>query len=96
MLQVFLKLCLCVLKCYKHEMLYTLSVIRTEAQTERTEPEPQGSALADFTRRQRQHLYSVVCVDEVHAAFVESDPSTPVFCHPDILVTWQQPAPESD
>lgn len=47
-LHVFLKLCLCVLKCYKHEMLYTLSVIRTEAQTERTEPEPQGSALADF------------------------------------------------
>lgn len=77
------------------EMSYTLSS-ELRLRPKGLNPSLREAPSLTFTRRQRQHPYSVVCVDEVHATFVESDPSTPVFCHPDVLVTWQQPAPESD
>ena len=89
--------CVCVswnvinMKCYKHCLSSELRL-----RPKGLNPSLREAPSLTFTQRQRQHLYSVVCVDEVHAAFVESDPSTPVFCHPDVLVTWQQPAPESD
>ena len=79
------------MKCYKHCLSSKLRL-----RLKGLHPSLREAPLLTFTQRQQQHLFSVVCVDEVHSAFVESDPSMPDFCHPDILVTWQQPAPESD
>lgn len=35
-------------------------------------------------------------MDKVYSASIKSGPSLPYFCHPDVIITWQQSAPESE
>ena len=59
--------------------------------------EYQGNALADFHVRAvaTKSIKIMALVNEVHSAS-QNDRLLPDFCHPDVLVTWQQSAPESE
>lgn len=57
-----------------------MSVIKTEGHAQTTEPEYQ----------------TVDQVNEVHPVFAKPTLLFPDCCHPDVLVTWQQPVPESE
>ena len=66
--------------------------------TKRTEPEHQGNVLDDSCAKATamESIKIVTHVDAIRSASAKNHPSLPDFCHPDVLVTWQQSAPESE
>ena len=75
-----------------------LPVIKISAHTKRTEPENPGSTLANFQIKAATtgSIKIVAHVDKVHSTSAKNNLSLPDFCCPDVLVTWQQPAPEAE
>ena len=69
-----------------------------EACAKRIEYEHQENVLADFHVKAAttESIKIVAHVDEVPSASAKNSLSLPDFCHPDVLVTWQQSAPESE
>ena len=57
-----------------------------------------GGALTNFHIKAaaRESFMIVAEVDKVHSASAKNDLSLPNFCHPDVLVTWQPSALESE
>ena len=55
-------------------------------------------ALTDFHIKAAatESVMIVAEVDKVHSASAKNDLSLPNFCHPDVLVTWQPSALESE
>lgn len=75
-----------------------IAVINTEVHTKRIESEYQGNDLTDF------HT-NVAATESIKQQYVwvksilllqKNQPLVPDFCHPNILVTWQQPVPQSE
>lgn len=62
------------------------------------EPEHQGNVPSDLHAKgpPKESAKIVAHVYEVPSASAKYDPSLPDFCHPDVLVTWQQSAPDSE
>lgn len=75
-----------------------IAVIKTEAPIKRTEPEHQGNAPSDLHAKgpPKESAKIVAHVYEVPPASAKYDPSLPDFCHPDVLITWQQSALDSE
>lgn len=76
-----------------------IAVFKTEAFIKQTECEYQGNAPAYYhTRTEATESIKIVThVDEVNSASAKEKKNTPLlsdFCHPDVLVTWQQSTPE--
>lgn len=57
-----------------------------------------GGTLTDFHIKAAatKSVTIVAQVDKVHSASAKNDLSLPNFCHPDVLVTWQPSALESE
>lgn len=57
-----------------------------------------GGALTDFHIKAAatKSVMIVAQLDKVHSASAKNDLSLPNFCHPDVLVTWQPSALESE
>lgn len=68
-----------------------------QTRTERAKPDDQGNAPADFHAEAaaRESVKVVAHVDKVHSASKKIT-SYCQTCHPNVLVTWQQSAPESE
>ena len=75
-----------------------LSVIKMEAQTKGIEPKYQRNALTDLQVKAEatEFIKTVTHVNKIHSASAKNDLSLPNFCHPDVLVTWQPSALESE
>ena len=71
--------------------------IKIEAHTKRTKSEYQGNALAAFHAKAAatESVKIVEHMDEIYSTSAANDPLVPDFCHPDVLVTWQQSASKS-
>lgn len=76
-----------------------IAFVKFEAHTKKTEPEDQGNTPAVFHPKAAttESVKVLVHVDTAHSAAAKTDPLCPDFCHPDVLVTWQQfiPKPEN-
>ena len=78
--------------------LLKLLLLKLRLQLKKTELDYEGLTLTDLLAKAAatESVMIVAEVDKVHSASAKNDLSLPNFWHPDVLVTWQPSALESD